>query len=159
MSIELWSQIRPGLFLGGTYETPLQGDRWAPSISPDEFQTVATFFDGAPPVGEGVKELRFGFKDDESMDIDFGTLRQVVELIWQDWVAGKSVLIRCEGGWNRSALVTAMVLMRNGLDASEAIAELRQARSANVLNNRAFESWLLAAPMTEFRMHEARDWS
>ena len=144
MGIELWSQIRPGLFLGGTYESARNGERWSPSITPEEFHTVVTLFDGAPPVPAGVKELRLGFNDDSKMEIDFDVLNQLVELAYEDWKAGKTVLIRCEGGWNRSGLVTAMLLIRHGVPAADAVQELRQARSANVLNNRAFENWLLA---------------
>lgn len=143
MPIELWSEIRPGLFFGGTFEGIGDGDRWAPEITRRDFHTVATLFEGAPPVRDGVKELRFGFRDDESMDIDFHSLVQLVELIWHDWREGKRVLVRCEGGWNRSGLFSALVLIRDGTTGSEAIEELRAARGANVLNNDAFEKWLL----------------
>lgn len=144
MPIELWSEVRPGLFLGGTFEYSQNVNRWAPEITPDSFHTVVTLFEGAPPARDGVKELRLGFQDDEELDIDFDALNELVDLAWADWKGGKRVLVRCEGGWNRSGLFAALVLVREGLEASDAIFELRRARSANVLNNQTFENWLLS---------------
>jgi protein-tyrosine phosphatase len=144
MSIELWSEIRPGLFLGGTFDNSPEVNRWAPEITTDLFQTVVTLFEGAPPAREGVKELRLGFQDDEKLDVNFDALNQLVDLAWADWKHGRRVLVRCEGGWNRSGFFAALVLIKDGANAADAISELRRARSANVLNNTTFENWLLA---------------
>lgn len=51
------------------------------------------------------------------------------------------VLVHCQAGLNRSALVTALALMLEGLTAEVAIAKVRQ-RSPQVLCNPKFEQWL-----------------
>lgn len=141
--IELWSPIRPGLFMGGTsYSTP-SGERVCPEIGSRDFHTVVTLFSDAPPAGHGVKELRLGFADSDELEVDVEALDQIVEIALRDWQAGKQVLVRCEGGWNRSGLVSCLILMRTGLSAVEAIDELRTARSPLVLSNRTFEQWLV----------------
>lgn len=70
-----------------------------------------------------------------------------------DWVNEKRLigptLVHCQAGLNRSALVTALALVRAKLPLtaktpSDAIALLRDQRSPAVLCNSAFERWLLA---------------
>lgn len=51
-------------------------------------------------------------------------------------------LIHCQAGLNRSALITAKVLMLEGMSSSEAIARLRVVRSEAVLCNVEFEEHL-----------------
>lgn len=51
-------------------------------------------------------------------------------------------LVHCQAGLNRSALVTALALIRAGRTADEAIALLREKRSPAVLCNYVFERWL-----------------
>jgi protein-tyrosine phosphatase len=52
-------------------------------------------------------------------------------------------LIRCQAGLNRSGLVTALVLIRFGLAAKEAIEQIRIRRAGHALCNESFEAWLL----------------
>ena len=52
------------------------------------------------------------------------------------------VLVHCQAGLNRSSLVTAMVLMMDGLTADEAIGLIREKRSPACLCNPEFEKWL-----------------
>jgi len=51
-------------------------------------------------------------------------------------------LVHCQAGLNRSALVTALALIRSGMAADDAILLLRSKRSPAVLCNAAFEQWL-----------------
>ena len=143
VGVELWSPIREGLWMGGTYEVLVDSSRHAPHISLESFDTVITLFADAPPVRAGVKEFRLGFEDQETLDVDLNSLAHLVQLAHNEWVSGNRVLIRCEGGWNRSGLVTALVLMKSGELAKDAVAELRSQRGALVLSNQAFENWLL----------------
>ena len=55
-------------------------------------------------------------------------------------------LVHCQAGLNRSALVTTLSLVLDGMAPTEAIALLRAYRSPAVLCNKAFEKWLLALP-------------
>lgn len=53
------------------------------------------------------------------------------------------VLVHCQQGWNRSGLITALALIRDGMEPKAAIALMREKRSAEVLCNAVFEAWLL----------------
>ena len=96
----------------------------------------------ALPVDWYVKELRLGFFDHNQVDVDEQDLNQVVDSLYGDWQAGKRVLLRCQAGWNRSGLITGLVLMREGFSAAEAIDLIRRMRSPNALCNRTFEQYL-----------------
>lgn len=52
-------------------------------------------------------------------------------------------LVHCQAGLNRSGLVTALALIRGGMEPEAAIAKVREQRCDAVLCNSAFESWLL----------------
>ena len=140
---DLWSEILPGLWMGGTSDGATIG---APGtrveITNFHFDTVATLYADALPVDWYVKELRLGFFDHNQVDVDEHDLNQVVDSLYRDWQAGKRVLIRCQAGWNRSGLITGLVLMREGFSAAEAIDLIRRMRSPNALCNSTFEQYL-----------------
>jgi hypothetical protein len=56
---------------------------------------------------------------------------------------GRSVLVRCHYGYNRSGLLAAQALMDLGLGAGEAIDRLRERRSSWALHQPVFEQYLL----------------
>jgi protein-tyrosine phosphatase len=70
-------------------------------------------------------------------------LFDIVRLAHADWKRGKRVLIRCQAGWNRSGLITALVLIREGMGAREAIDLIRKTRSEWALCNKSFEEFLI----------------
>lgn len=140
----LWNEIVPGLWMGGTgIDEELSSGPQAAGITPDQFDTVITLYRGALPVDYYVKELRLGFYDHEHIDVDPIDLGHVVVAGHGDWMRGKRVLVRCQAGWNRSGLVTALVLIRAGYDPAEAIELIREKRSAFALCNDHFASWLV----------------
>ncbi|WP_051779493.1 protein-tyrosine phosphatase family protein [Streptomyces sp. NRRL S-241] len=55
---------------------------------------------------------------------------------------GRTVLVRCNAGYNRSGLVIAQTLIELGHDSTTAIDLVRQRRSPSALNNRLFEEYL-----------------
>jgi protein-tyrosine phosphatase len=57
---------------------------------------------------------------------------------------GDKVLVRCQAGLNRSALVTGLALMKMGWKAADAISWMREVRSPYVLFNRDFTDHLHA---------------
>lgn len=141
---ELWSEILPGLYMGGTADTDVKGMKHPRGpITTEHFDTVVTLYASANPVDWYVKELRFGFYDHASVDMDLRDLKQVVESTYQDWKAGRKVLIRCQAGLNRSGLVAALVLAKDMMPMPEAIDLLRVKRSHAALCNPDFEAWLL----------------
>jgi hypothetical protein len=149
---ELWSEVLPGLWQGGTddLDTIWELDRpQVAEITKKDFDSVFTAYAWANPCDWLVKEVRFPFYDGRIEDIDLVELYQVVRIAHDDWKRGKKVLIRCQAGWNRSGLIMALVLMREGYTADEAINLIRQKRSPNALCNKGFENWLRSLPAQE----------
>ena len=152
MPRQLWSETLPNLWQGGTL------DRWADEdwisqtnvigkhqIRENDFDCVYTLYADAEPVGWFVKELRFGFWDSNEMaELDpRRDLLDIVKMAHKDWKSGKKVLIRCQAGPNRSGLVMALVLIRDGYSPADAIRLMREKRSEAVLCNQSFARWLL----------------
>lgn len=141
---ELWSEILPGLWMGGTADRDeLAASHPKAHINPAHFDTVVTLYGYAKPVDWYVKELRLAFYDHHEVDIDPHDLRQVVNAAHRDWKLGKRVLIRCQAGWNRSGLITALVLIKDGMAPADAIELIRTQRSERALCNSSFVNWLL----------------
>ncbi len=139
----LWSEIVPGLWMGGTDDDDCEREYLQEArVTKEHFDTVITMYAWANPVDWYVKELRFGFFDHQDVDIHPEDLKQIVTSAYADWQRGQRVLIRCQAGWNRSGLITALVLMLSGLEPQEAIETIQLRRSPNALNNRAFGRWL-----------------
>lgn len=142
----LWSEILPGLWLGGTddndtIETGV--DTYKPRmITKDDFDTVITLYSWAQPVDWLVEEVRYGFYDAEISHIDFDAVERAAEFAYQAWKSGKRVLIRCQAGINRSSLVMGLVLINDGYPAAAAIKLMRSKRSNAVLLNEDFVDYL-----------------
>jgi protein-tyrosine phosphatase len=108
----------------------------------DRFQHILSLYPWHQyPIADGVER-----REVEMYDSHDGPDRvQVVELA--DWAIDRAergaVLIHCQAGLNRSALIAAMVLVRMGRAPSDAIALLRERRSPAVLCNPTFEQWLI----------------
>ncbi|MEN9692362.1 MAG: hypothetical protein RLZZ330_6 [Actinomycetota bacterium] len=140
----IWSEIVPGLWQGGTNDVDIVGNPLpAPIISAENFDTVVTMYAYANPVDWFVKELRFAIYDHDIEHFDLEELFSVVKFAHADWKKGKRVLVRCQAGLNRSGLVTALILIRDGYTPQEAITKQRLNRDASVLFNQRFEKWLM----------------
>lgn len=144
LSEELWSEVLPGLWQGGTDDDDLVylTDRVV-SITARDFDFVTTLYAHANPVDWHVQELRHGIWDGDMSDFDMEALLFVVRMTHTAWKSGKRTLIRCQAGWNRSGLVTALVMIMDGIPAREAIDLIREKRSPMALCNATFEKWLL----------------
>lgn len=143
--VGVWSEILPNLWQGGThhYDMTMRKPLQEPVITIAEFDSVYTAYAFANPVDWYVRELRFGFMDSDDTDFDLDELRYIVESAYRDWKNGKRVLIRCQAGLNRSSLITALVLIKDGYTALEAIELIRTKRSEHALFNPAFARWLV----------------
>jgi protein-tyrosine phosphatase len=147
----LHSEILPMLWLGGTAdEDVITYNLKRPRITLADYDTVVTMYAAANPVDWHVREIRYGVWDSAMTDFDYEDLFDLVRLAHVDWKRGKRVLIRCQAGWNRSSLIMALVLIRDGWPAADAIRLMRAQRSPYVLCNRDFERWLLSV--------DAADW-
>jgi hypothetical protein len=151
---DLWSEVLPGLWQGGTddFDTIYEATPYTPTeetpigITKKDFDVVVTAYAWAKPVDWGVKEVRFGFYDADMSDINMGAVYRIVNDIHADWKRGDKVLVRCQAGWNRSGLITALILMKEGYTADDAIALIRKKRSPHALCNKKFEKFLRELP-------------
>lgn len=140
----LWSEILPNLWQGGTDDDDVVHARHrVVGVTLTDFDFVTTLYASANPVDWFVQEIRYGIYDSEMNDFDVDELIGVVNMTHSAWKRGKRVLIRCQAGWNRSGLVTALVLMKEGYSPRRAIRMLRERRSRWSLCNATFEHWLL----------------
>ena len=140
----LWSEVVPGLWQGGTDDLDVNTQLKVPMITTEQFDTVITMYAYSNPVDWFVKEFRYGVWDSDINKMNTEELFDIVRIAHSDWKKGKRVLIRCQAGWNRSGLITALVLIRDGMDAREAIDLIRNNRSQWALCNKSFEEFLIA---------------
>jgi hypothetical protein len=136
--------VAKGLWIGGTADDDVDVQKTVPAIQPKHFDTVVTAYAWANPVDWFVKEIRFGFYDGTMTDFDPAELEDIVSMAYADWKRGKKVGIRCQAGMNRSSLICALVLMKDGFTAEQAIGLIREKRSKHALFNKKFVEYLLA---------------
>ena len=84
-------------------------------------------------------------------DFDPNDLQGIVRMAHAEWKRGQRVLIRCQAGMNRSGLIMALVLIREGYTAQEAIDLIRTKRSKHALFNGRFEKWLSEVDVSAWR--------
>jgi len=150
--LALWSEVLPGLWQGGTDDADVvKAGRRQTGISTDDFDFVATMYASANPVDWFVREMRFGFYDSDMSDFDTADLLDIVRITHRQWKAGNRVLVRCQAGLNRSGLVMALVLIREGYTPDEAINLIRSKRAQMALCNETFEAWLRDTDITMWR--------
>lgn len=140
----LWSEILPGLWQGGTADDDA-GGRWRskPAITLKDFDTCITMYAYANPADWHIREIRYGIYDSNMDDFDAEELFDIIRIAHSDWKKGKRILSRCQAGWNRSGLITALILIRDGMSAEDAIALIQKKRSPNALCNGTFRKWLM----------------
>jgi hypothetical protein len=145
-SINLWSEIIPNLWVGGTDDFDVIN---VPKKLPNfgearKFDTVISLYAYSQPVGWQTKEIRYGFGDGPLSPEDDEELNRIADWAYQEFLAGKKLGIRCQMGINRSAYVAGKLLLRLGYKPTEAIELIRKKRSNYALNNIHFEEALLA---------------
>lgn len=153
-SNKLMHEILPDLWMGGTHDDDTLGNsRFAhkPFITLANFDTVITMYQYANPAGWFVKEHRYCIYDSDLENNDIDELFATARVAYNDWAEGKRVYIRCQAGWNRSGLITALVLMLDGIPAREAIDLIREKRSEHALCNPAFVRFLEALDLDTLR--------
>jgi protein-tyrosine phosphatase len=101
-----------------------------------------TLYGHARPFGYYVREQRFGIVDAELDPLSIPEIIQLSEWLYSEWKLGKRVAGKCQQGWNRSSLIVALVLMKDGMTANDAIALIREKRSKNALCNPHFVKFL-----------------
>lgn len=147
MALDLYNEILPRLYLGGTPTScDLQFDG-KPSVYPG-IDLVCSFHQFSSPVIGRTLELRYFYEDDPQIGLDAldkPGLQEVAKIALNEWQQGKHVLFRCSGGRNRSGLVLGLLLKMHGMNPDEAISLMREKRDASVMHNEDFN-------------HALRDW-
>lgn len=150
LSQDLWSEILPNLWQGGTHDFDVIGDETYARpftsteayITEKDFDAVVTLYQYANPVGWFVKEYRYCVYDAGIDLLDKSELFATARFAYDEWKRGKRVLVRCQAGLNRSGLVMALVLMQDGYTAEQAITLIRKKRNEYALFNKDFENFL-----------------
>jgi hypothetical protein len=140
----LINEILPNLFMGGTLDSktidraqPLQefqGER--------DFDCIVTLYAWAAPANWGVEERRLGFPDAQIIEEYLEPIHEMATWAHSRWKSGKKVLIRCQAGLNRSGLLTALVLLREGHSPKQAIELIREKRSEWALCNSDYVTYI-----------------
>ena len=140
---ELHTEILPRLWQGGTAERDqLHNSKHFSTATKDQpFTSVVTLDAQSQPVKWGVKEYRFGIEDGPIERQQIKDILKAADWAYEQWKAKEIVLIRCQAGANRSGLIMALVLMKDGWSAKKAIDHIRLRRSF-ALSNSAFVAWL-----------------
>jgi len=136
-SLALYSEIAHRLWQGGTPDSEML-DGSEPSDSSNQdfgFTAVVTLDARSRPFGWGVKELRYGFEDGPLDRAEVPRILEVADWAFENWQKGEKVLIRCQAGANRSGLITAIVLMKDGMSAAKAIEMIRAKRKFGLSNS------------------------
>ncbi|MGV9269185.1 protein-tyrosine phosphatase family protein [Kitasatospora sp. NPDC003701] len=137
-----WNEITPGLWMGGHFTTP-PGRALEPVFVEREFDLVVSLYTRpghgpAPGVEHLVREIPDG-------PLTTGQLRAVQEAAARTAEAvhgGRSVLVRCHSGYNRSGLVVAQALVDLGHRPDRAVELIRERRSPWALNTTVFVDYL-----------------
>ena len=140
----LFSEILPNLFMGGTDDDDVTHipARIYNRKNGLPFDAIVTMYEFARPAFGGVQEFRYAVPDAEMANINLDRLRDAVEFAHARWKAGDRVLVRCQAGLNRSGLVTALVLIKEGHAPQGAIDLIRVKRERDALGNADFAEWL-----------------
>ena len=143
----LFSEIATNLFQGGTEDEDVIhcAQQYNQKRTDMPFDSIVTMYAWARPADWSVQEFRYGVPDASISDIDLNRLRQAVDFAHAQWKNGDRVLIRCQAGLNRSGLVMALVLIKEGFFPEQAISMIREHRGEDALCNSNFEQWLMTS--------------
>lgn len=131
---EPWHEVAPRLYLGGSM---MGGDL-------THFDTVVSLSRSGntfAPVPATVDHHPFYFGDANT--IPTALVVKAIDAVLAAHARGDTVLVRCQAGLNRSALVMASVLIAQGWDPDNAVRHLRAVRSHDVLFNPTFLAHVL----------------
>lgn len=149
-----WSEVLPGLWMGGHEFRGLSGHLEA-AVVRDEFDLVQSLLrlpghGPDPDVEHHVWPIPDGPLDGTQLAGVMRLARAASEAL----DAGRSVLVRCYSGYNRSGLVVAQALVHQGRTAEEAIRLVRARRSPWALHNELFVAYLRAGLSTARLLEE-----
>ncbi|MFJ5263934.1 dual specificity protein phosphatase family protein [Streptomyces sp. NPDC088387] len=148
-----WNEIVPGLWMGG-HEFRSRSGEVRSAVPRGEFDLVQTLI-RLPGYGpdDGVEHQVWPVPDGPLDGTQLAGVIRMAQATGEALDAGRTVLVRCYHGYNRSGLVVAHALIRRGHSADEAIRVVRTRRSPWALHNELFVEYLRAG-LTTVRMLE-----
>jgi len=137
-----WNEVVPGLSMGGH---DVRSQSPTACVVDAEFDLVVslTAREGYGP-GPGVEHVVARLADAVLDPPNAARVRELGGLVATAVGEGRSVLVRCSGGLNRSGVVVAEALVQLGHSPDEAIRAVRAARGPWALTNPGFVSYLTA---------------
>ncbi|MHB9859110.1 protein-tyrosine phosphatase family protein [Streptomyces sp. YIM S03343] len=149
-----WDEIVPGLWMGG-HEYRSHSGQLAFAVVDDEFDLVQTLLrlPGHGP-GPGVEHHVWPIPDGPLDGTQLAGVMRLAQAAGDAMEQGRRVLVRCYHGYNRSGLVVAHTLVRQGRTAEEAIRLIRSRRSPWALHNDLFVEYLQAGLPTARLLEE-----
>ena len=137
-SVELFSQIEGNLWMGGN-----------PRETPAEFSHIVCLYPWEPyELNPGQSLLKLWLYDGRLDDPVFPKLVHLAADAAVTFSSLGPTLVHCQAGLNRSGVVTALALMKRGMEADDAIRLIRSKRCDACLCNDRFVGWLEAgAPL------------
>ncbi|MEZ3177811.1 dual specificity protein phosphatase family protein [Streptomyces pimonensis] len=149
-----WNEIVPGLWMGGHEFRGLSG-RLESAVVNHRFDLVQTLLrlpgHGPDP---GVEHHVWPIPDGPLDGTQLAGVIRLAEAVCETLDGGRTVLVRCYHGYNRSGLVVAHALMRQGGTAEAAIRLIRSRRSPWALHNDLFVDYLRAGLTTARLLEE-----
>ncbi|WP_107466638.1 protein-tyrosine phosphatase family protein [Streptomyces sp. MA5143a] len=142
--LEPWSEIVPGLWMGGHEFAGRTGTGEVEvAVVGDEFDLVLSLLrlPGYGP-GDGVEHHVWPIPDGPLDGTQLAGVMRLAQAACDALEDGRKVLVRCFHGYNRSGLVVAHALVRDGHSAEEAIRLIRTRRSPWALHNELFVEYL-----------------
>ncbi|MBD0843521.1 MULTISPECIES: dual specificity protein phosphatase family protein [unclassified Streptomyces] len=149
-----WNEIVPGLWMGG-HEFRGRSGQLEFAVVRDEFDLVQTLLrlPGHGPDHE-VEHQVWPIPDGPLDGTQLAGVMRLAQAACDALDGGRSVLVRCYHGYNRSGLVVAHALVRRGHSAEEAIRLIRSRRSPWALHNDLFVEYLQAGLSTARLLEE-----
>jgi protein-tyrosine phosphatase len=98
--------------------------------------------DGFEP-SEGVEYHRVLFEDAELTPESKALAGQAARLVLDRLLEGKSVLVRCQAGLNRSSLIAGLAMVGLGFEGSDAVQLIRSRRSPWALCNEEYADFIM----------------
>ncbi|MCX6405196.1 MAG: hypothetical protein NTW81_06860, partial [Actinobacteria bacterium] len=97
MPKEVWTEVYPNLWMGGTDEDDTIGrsELLEPRITKQNFDTVVSLHAWSNPVDWFVREIRQPLQDGGVSEFNEEDLNFLVRLIGYELELGKNVLVRC----------------------------------------------------------------
>lgn len=133
-----WSQIDGNLWIGGLHYDLGDGRSGDARVTYEFAYVVSMHYPRGFGPAAGIPHLRCLIDDAPLIAETLALVKSHVGPVVRELDAGRKVLIRCQAGLNRSALLAALVLIARGRSATEAIELIRAARSPHALHNPDF---------------------